>query len=249
MTTPEAKPELPDLLLLIDVASELAYEAGEWDGDEDVPFATVAEASIEALAKAKEAARALLLEVARLRESGSGDLQRREAPDSPEGGTGPADAATASPEHDSPLLAFVRQSNAIEGITRPPTKPEVEAHKRLLSLGVVEVADLEEFVRVCADARLRRGPGMDVRVGPHLPPRGGPQIEISLRELLADIQEGALSPWKAHVRYETLHPFMDGNGRSGRALWLWQMRGIQNVRQPLGFLHAFYYQTLQGSRS
>lgn len=162
---------------------------------------------------------------------------------------GPAGAATASPEHDSPLLAFVRQSNAIEGIVRAPTKAEVEAHRKLLSLGVVEVADLEEFVRVCADARLRRGPGMDVRVGPHLPPRGGPQIEISLRELLADIQEGALSPWKAHVRYETLHPFMDGNGRSGRALWLWQMRGIQNVRQPLGFLHAFYYQTLQGSRS
>jgi hypothetical protein len=35
-------------------------------------------------------------------------------------------------------------------------------------------------------------------------------------------------------------PTTDGNGRSGRALWLWCMRG----RAPLGFLHQFYYQTL-----
>ena len=46
-------------------------------------------------------------------------------------------------------------------------------------------------------------------------------------------------------RYETLHPFMDGNGRSGRILWAWQM--IEHNIAPglsLGFLHAYYYQTL-----
>ena len=40
------------------------------------------------------------------------------------------------------------------------------------------------------------------------------------------------------------HPFTDGNGRSGRALWLWQM----NNHAPFGFLHTFYYQTLENSR-
>lgn len=51
--------------------------------------------------------------------------------------------------------------------------------------------------------------------------------------------------YRCHVVYETLHPFTDGNGRSGRAVWLRQMGWI--VRAPLGFLHHFYYQTLQNS--
>lgn len=52
-----------------------------------------------------------------------------------------------------------------------------------------------------------------------------------------------MSPFTTHLRYESIHPFSDGNGRSGRALWLWQMKG----RAPLGFLHQFYYQTLAAS--
>ena len=53
------------------------------------------------------------------------------------------------------------------------------------------------------------------------------------------------TPFGIHLRYETLHPFMDGNGRSGRILWAWQM--LHHDIAPgirLGFLHAFYYQTL-----
>ena len=51
------------------------------------------------------------------------------------------------------------------------------------------------------------------------------------------------SPFAVHVAYENLHPFMNGNGRSGRALWLWHMGGIEKV--PLGFLRTWYYQSLQ----
>ena len=145
------------------------------------------------------------------------------------------------------LVDFVRESNRIEGIHRRPDPHEVRAHERFLSqrLETMDraVAELERFVKDVSGAEMRRVPGMNVRVGNHTPPVGGAHVEKALRELLTDPH---VTPWARHVAYETLHPFMDGNGRSGRVLWLWNMGGIKKV--PLGFLHSFYYQTLEGSR-
>lgn len=163
------------------------------------------------------------------------------------------------------LHDFVAESNRIEGIP-DVDEVDVEAHTRLLACSTLRVEDLCEFVRAVtgervevgqvgrsvarsgAGAELRERPGMNVRVGAHFPPQGGPMIHADLAALLGDVLGGVLDPFQAHVRYETLHPFMDGNGRSGRALWAWQMR--RDGRDPfrLGFLHAFYYQALQGSR-
>lgn len=67
-----------------------------------------------------------------------------------------------------------------------------------------------------------------------------------LDKLLQRVRAGELTPMRAHVEYETLHPFMDGNGRSGRVLWAWQMRRDGRDPLQLGFLHAFYYQALNG---
>jgi hypothetical protein len=139
---------------------------------------------------------------------------------------------------------FTRESNRIEGILRDPTEDEVDALVRFVGLSQPTVADVEAFVAVCAPGKpLRRQPGMNVRVGSHIAPAGGPEIEAQLADILEYASIGD-DPWMAHVQYETLHPFMDGNGRSGRALWAWQMvRAIGGC--PLGFLHHFYYQTLE----
>lgn len=147
------------------------------------------------------------------------------------------------------LTFFVRESNRIEGITRPPIKRELQAHADMLALPELSVILLARFVNsVQPGAQLRINPGMNVRVGSHIPAPGGASVGYALMTLL-DAANGGADPWDTHVAYETLHPFMDGNGRSGRAVWLWQMINQQRATRAIrmGFLHLFYYQTLQHS--
>ena len=140
------------------------------------------------------------------------------------------------------LKDFVAESNRIEGITRIPTRDEVVAHEAFLALEDIAVTDVVALVSILqSGALLRDRVGRDVRVGSYYPPRGGLHIRNDLRLLLNRLDE--YTPHSAHLAYEALHPFTDGNGRSGRALWLWMMRGDA----PLGFLHHFYYQTLKAS--
>lgn len=145
------------------------------------------------------------------------------------------------------LRRFVEESNRIEGIHREPTERELDAHGVLLALDNLTVSALEDFVRDVAEADLRRELGMNVYVGSHTPPAGGPGIRQELELLLADVNLSANTPYALHVRYEQLHPFMDGNGRSGRAVWLWQMYREQRDPCGLPFLHRFYYQALDAA--
>lgn len=144
------------------------------------------------------------------------------------------------------LIGFVRESNKIEGILREPTDEEVWAHANLLRQPQLEIRHIEDLVSVCAPGnRLRDRAGLNVRVGSYIAPPGGPAVRTELEALLEAVNLGRQPrfAWASHVAYEHLHPFTDGNGRSGRAIWLWQMSG----KAPLGFLHHFYYQTLEAS--
>lgn len=158
--------------------------------------------------------------------------------------------AWTDPYWQGPRTDFVIESNRIEGINRPPRQAELDAHRTLWDLDTLEVADLEQFVAfVAPHARLRRHAGMDIRVGDHRPQPGGPAVEGDLRQLLLSIHVGALTPYEAHCRYEHLHPFQDGNGRSGRALWAWHMQRVGMDPFALAFLHRHYYQSLDAWRA
>lgn len=143
---------------------------------------------------------------------------------------------------------FVRESNKIEGIHRNPTDNEVAATRLFLKRESLGVEDLCALVSVYAPGhKLRDSIGLNVRVGRHIAPQGGPNIKSELSAIL--LRSHTDNPWKVHVDYEFLHPFTDGNGRSGRALWLWMMLHSDISRNramamQLGFLHSFYYQTL-----
>ena len=151
---------------------------------------------------------------------------------------------------------FLRESNKIEGITRYNEQEQIAAAEKFLQLESVRMSDLLEFVFVIQpNAQLRNRVGLDVRVGAHIPPPGGPDIRDKLQAVLdiVNMRRGrrddpsSSAAFENHKTYEDLHPFTDGNGRSGRMLWLWEMVRT-GYDGSLGFLHMWYYQSLNNNR-
>lgn len=161
---------------------------------------------------------------------------------------------------------FIRESNAIEGIYRKPTTKEIDATETFLKLPKITIGDLIKFVFACApkasngkksiDNRLRDEKGLNVSVGRHQAPEGGIEIRKQLDHFLqvvnGDLRTDTFNdfgrnPYLAHIKYEKLHPFLDGNGRSGRVIWLWQMFKLKKNLAPLGFGQTFYYQCLENN--
>lgn len=152
------------------------------------------------------------------------------------------------------LTSFLRESNAQESIEIPITLDVLDAAQSFLELGYVGIADLSNIVNIFqpgAALRILLGQDVGIQGGDLKPPAGGLGIRDALARLLYSINDtgdvdnpNSISPYTAHQLYTRLHPYTDGNGRSGRLLWLWQhlKEGTYHHR---GFHQQWYLESLE----
>jgi len=183
--------------------------------------------------------------------------------------------ASTAIEGNPLTLEQVRALEEGRELSAPGSRPKREVINYFAGLRYVEKhatkekighTDILELHRILAGEVMDQGEAgkyrmIAVRVGAYLPP---PPDAVSglMFELLEwwDTAARKLSPVLSsailHYRFEAIHPFADGNGRTGRALALWELyrRGfdthhIFSVDEYYWEDRPKYYAALQGVRA
>lgn len=157
------------------------------------------------------------------------------------------------------LLNLIKESNEIEGIYGTP---EVMQSKvawdylttdQPLELTHGMICKVQKIITLNqSDLRPdQRGYYRDlsrtnVRVGNHIAPAYG-QVEYLMNRWLDHYQD--MPPWDAHAEFERIHPFVDGNGRTGRMLMWWdELRGDREPTLIEAKDRQLYYAALAAFR-
>lgn len=134
----------------------------------------------------------------------------------------------------SEIVEFLRESNAIEGIYDDVALEDaVKAWKYLIAQPELTLQVILRTHKILMKRISPRVAGkmrmVDVRVGPRLCP-AWQLVSGLLNEWIKSVHPGMTDPISLHVAFEKIHPFEDGNGRTGRMLLNWQ---IINAGDPL----------------
>jgi len=137
------------------------------------------------------------------------------------------------------ILQFAIDSDKIEG------EEFCMAHHRAL-VHIINVKDLTEQAlldahRMFSDEEWAgKYRTVMVTVGKHVPPAPH-MVKLLMSNWSLDLHK--MDSFEAHNRFEKIHPFFDGNGRMGRAIWL-RKALAEGYNFEISFLHSYYYATL-----
>ena len=140
------------------------------------------------------------------------------------------------------IKKYIQESNAIEDIySQEEVKQSLVAWRYLNSLKTISHYDICRIQKIITlhqtDLRpnergyYRSFSKVDVRVGKNKLP-SYKHVDKLMESWLKDLPK--MTPLLAHVRFESIHPFVDGNGRVGRMLYWWHC-GLIN-KKPILYL-------------
>lgn len=156
------------------------------------------------------------------------------------------------------IKKLIHQSNLIEGID-DPKEDEQSLHTwnwltEQPDIDLYVIRKVQKMITINQDLppnargyfRGEAGNNVNVRVGNHIPPNYN-MVPILMENFILDLKEED-SKWM-HARFEDIHPFLDGNGRTGRMImWYDQVQREEDVWFILADNRQAYYQWLNQTR-
>lgn len=141
------------------------------------------------------------------------------------------------------MSEHIRQSNLIENIDDPREDRQSMVAWQFLRdqrrISQPTLLDLHSLItkNQLAPAESGRYRQVMVTVGPHVPPEPFLAQQLIYNWLYAMLDHWkTLDPIEMHIRFEKIHPFVDGNGRTGRMLLWWHQ--IKQGEEPTLFTFA-----------